>query len=150
MDLNKFLVKAKINTYASKGERGEKLLLDKSKEFKFEEKDLRYRDRYFGSKSFIGEEIVFKKKKPIWGMNYCGGVVSSNVSEKEIYSFLKESLKRVKKDKPFRGPNIFKENSFKYINRTEGSIENFSGEEKIYYKNKLVYKLNYQGGIVKN
>ena len=103
MDLNKlskFIVKAKINTYASNGEGGEKVLSDKSKEFIFEEKDLKYRDRYFGSKSFIGEEIVFKKEKPIWGMNYYGGIISNNTSEKNAYNFLKEALKRVKENKP--------------------------------------------------
>ena len=46
--LSKFLVKAKINTYASSGEGGEKTLSDGSKEFEFEEKELKYRDRYFG------------------------------------------------------------------------------------------------------
>lgn len=153
MDLNKlskFLVKAKINTYASNGEGGEKVLLDKSKEFTFKEKDLKYRDRYFGSKSFIGEEIVFKKEKPIWGMNYYGGIVSNNTSEKEVYNFLKQALRKVKENKPFRGPNSFKENSFKYINKSKGSIESFFGEEKIYCRNKLVYKLNYHGGIIKS
>jgi len=40
--LSKFLVKAKINTYASSGEGGEKLLPDESKEFEFEEKEFKY------------------------------------------------------------------------------------------------------------
>ena len=46
--LSKFLVKAKINTYASSGEGGEKILPDGGKEFEFEEKEFKYRDRYFG------------------------------------------------------------------------------------------------------
>ena len=152
MDLNKlskFLAKAKVNTYASDGERREKLLLDKSKELNFKEKDLKYRDRYFGSKSFIGEEIVFKKEKPVWGMNYYGGIILDNVSEKQVYGFLKKALQKIKLKIPFRGPSSFKDNNFKYINKTKGSVEIFSGEEKIYYKNKLVYKLNYHGGIIK-
>ena len=151
MDLNKlrkFLVKAKINTYASNGEKRERLLSDKSKEFKFEERDLKYRDRYFGSSNFIGEEIVFKKEKPIFGMNYYGGIVSNNTSKKEIYNFLKDALKRIRENKPFRGPGSFKDNNFKYTNKTKGSVKTFSGEEKIYYKKKLVYKLNYHGGII--
>ncbi len=150
INLNKFLVKAKINTYASNGEGGEKILSDKSKELIFKEKDLTYRDRYFGSKNFIGEEIVFKKEKPIWGMNYYGEVFINETSNKEIYNFLKQALRRVKENKPFRGPSSFKDNSFEYINKTKGSLEGFFGEEKIYYKNKLVYKLTYHGGTIRN
>ena len=62
--LSDFLVKAKINTYAS------------GKEFDFEEKEFRYRDRYFGFNPFIGEEVVWQKKEIIWGMNYYGRIVS--------------------------------------------------------------------------
>ena len=74
--LSKFLVKAKINTYASSGEGGEKILFDESKEFEFEEKEFKYRDRYFGFDPFIGQEIVWQNGKIIWGMNYYGKVVS--------------------------------------------------------------------------
>jgi len=63
--LNKFLVKAKINTYTSSGEGGEKVLPDGSKEFKFIEKELKYRDRYFGFNPFVGQEIVFQNRKII-------------------------------------------------------------------------------------
>lgn len=56
--LSKFLVKAKINTYASSGEGGERIFPDGSKEF--EEKEFKYRDRYFGFNPFIGEEIADK------------------------------------------------------------------------------------------
>lgn len=43
--LSKFLVEAKINTYASSGEGGEKILPDGSKELEFEKKEFKYRDR---------------------------------------------------------------------------------------------------------
>ena len=49
----KFLVKAKINTYATNGEDNEKTLLDGTKELEFKEGDFLYRDRYFGSNPFI-------------------------------------------------------------------------------------------------
>lgn len=68
--LSKFLVKAKISTYASGGEEEEKVYSDGSKVFEFEEKEFKYRDRYFGYNPFIGEEIVWQNKKVVWGMNY--------------------------------------------------------------------------------
>ena len=76
MELNEFLVKAKIGIYASGGEGGEKKFPDGSRELYFSEEDFEYRDRYFGFDYFIGEEIVLQNKKPVWVMNYCGGMTS--------------------------------------------------------------------------
>ena len=57
-ELSKFLIKAKINSYASGGEGSRRVLEDGGKEFVFEEGQLKYRDRYFGFSPFIGQEIV--------------------------------------------------------------------------------------------
>ncbi len=146
--LKKFLVKAKINSYALIGEGGEKILSDGSKEIEFREKDFEYRDRYFGFNHFVGQEVVFQSKKFIWGMNYYGKVISKSVPPRQIYQFFQESLRRTPGDKPFRGPKRFKKNDFQYLNRTKGNIEEFEGEEEIFYKGKLTYRLIYQGGIV--
>ena len=59
-ELCSFLVRAKIRTYAS-GREGV-IVKNRSKELIFEEEDFRYRDRYFGSNPFIGEEVVFEKE----------------------------------------------------------------------------------------
>ncbi|MCK5466518.1 XRE family transcriptional regulator [Candidatus Parcubacteria bacterium] len=146
--LNKFLVKAKINTYASGGEKQEEKLSDGSKELEFEEKEFKYRDRYFGYNSFIGEEIVWQNEKTVWGMNYCGEIVSEIISAKQIYQFLKEALKKVTEDKPFRGPDNFKENDFEYVNKIRGMVKKFEGRETIFYKGKSVYELSYYGGMI--
>ena len=146
--LSEFLVKAKINTYASGEEGGEKILPDVSKEFEFKEKEFKYRDRYFGFNLFIGEEVVFQNKEVIWGMNYYGRVISGSLPVKQIYQFLQEALKKVTEDKPFRGPDNFKKDGFEYINKAEGTIEKFKGQETIFYKGKEAYELNYHGGLV--
>lgn len=147
--LSKFLVKAKINTYASSGEREEENFSDGSKELEFKKKEFKYRDRYFGYNHFIGEEIVWQNKKVIWGMNYYGEIISEIIPAKQIYQFLQEALKKVTEDKPFRGPDNFKENGFKYINKAEGTVEKFEGHETIFYKGRLIYRLSYHGGAVK-
>lgn len=147
--LSEFLVKAKINTYASFGETGKEVLVDGGKELQFEEGGFKYRDKYFGSGSFIGEEIVFQNEKPVWGMNYYGGDVSNVISSEIVYDFLKKALRKVTADKPFRGPDTFKEDDFEYINKVEGIVERFIGEETILYKGELVHKVNYQGGLIK-
>ncbi len=147
--LRKFLVKAKINTYASGGEGGGKVFSDGSKELEFKEKELKYRDRYFGYGSFIGEEIVWQNEKVVWGMNYYGEIVSEIIPAKQVYQFLQEALKKITESKPFRGPDNFKKDDFKYINEAKGTVEKFEGCEAIFYKEELVYELNYYGGIVK-
>jgi len=153
MDINteelcRFLLKAKTNTYAS-GNEGT-TLKDGSKELIFTEGSLSYRDKYFGSIQFLGEEVVSCEGKCVWGMNYYGQVLSSEgVSEQKVGAFLKEALKRVKPEKPFRGPYKYEENSFMYLNDVEGDVRKFSGTEKILYEGKEVYTLLYHCGLTK-
>lgn len=148
MELNNFLVNAKISTYATSGESKKVILNDGSKEFTCEEENFRYRDRYFGHNPFVGQEIVWKDNKLCWTMNYYGKVDSDNVSAKVVYSFLKDALKKVTKDLPFRGPKSFQKGEFEYKNNITGDISDFRGEETIYYKNKKLYSLYYHGGYL--
>jgi len=144
-ELCKFLVKAKVNTYA--GGREGTILTDGSKELTFEEGKIVYKDRYFGFNPFIGEEVVFYEGRCIWGMNYYGCIIpSEDISAKELYAFLREALKRVREEKPFRGPEEYEENCFKYVNNVEGDVSRFNGTEKIFHKKKEIYKLLYHGG----
>ena len=149
MKLNKFLVKAKINTYASNGEINERNLEDGTKELTYKEDEFEYRDRYYGFNPFIGEEIIWQNGKIVWAMNYYGKIISLVVPAKTIYQFLKIALKQVKEDKPFRGPKNFKNGDFKYTNKAIGKINNFSGKEKIFFKGKEIYTLIYHGGTIK-
>lgn len=148
MKLEQFLVKAKMHTYASSGEGGERDLEDGSKELIYEEGDWQYRDRYFGFNPFIGEEVVWKNGKVVWVMNYCGRVLSEDVSAKEVYEFLKKAMRQVKEDRPFRGPTEFLEGGFRYADKNDGSAEDFSGIENIYFQDGKVYELRYHGGTV--
>lgn len=145
---SKFLVKAKKSTYASSGEEEGRILKNGAKEFEFIQGEFKYRDRYFGYNPFIGEEIVFYKKEPIWGMNYYGKILSEVVSPKEIYRFLQRALKMVNENRPFRGPESFKEDKLKYTNKVRGDIKKFKGEETIFYRREIVYRLTYHGGVI--
>ena len=143
-----FLVKAKINTYAS-GREGA-ILRDGSKELVFSEGKFLYRDRYFGFSPFIGEENIFYEGICVWGMNYYGSAApSEDFSLKDLYAFLREALKRVSKKKPFRGPEKYERQPFKYVNNVEGYVSRFNGTEKIFYKGKEIYRLLYHGGCTR-
>jgi len=147
-----FLVNAKIKTYASEREGGEKVNPDGGKELNFSKGDFKYIDRYYGFNPFIGEEIVWFNDKFIWGMNYYGTVynhvVSADIiSVKQVYTFLQEAMRQVKKERPFRGPDNFKKGDFEYIDKSEGDVDNFKGSEIIFYKGQEVYRLDYHGGF---
>lgn len=148
MELKDFLIKAKINTYASNGENGEKELEDGSKELIYENDNWKYRDRYFGFNSFIGEEIVFEDGKAIWGMNYSGKIISDKIDSKQIYQFLKEALQLVNNENPFRGPINFQKIDWIYKNEINGTINDFNGKESIYFLQEKVYELIYNGGFI--
>ncbi len=145
-----FLLEAKKNTYATNGEKKEKILDSGAKQLIFAKEKYLYVDSYYGSKDFVGEEIVFENKKFIWGMNYSGKMINI-VPKKEFFEFLKDTLKLVPKEIPFRGPISFERKEFKYNNIVkEKNLEKFVGKEEIYYKNKLVYSLEYHGGKIEN
>ncbi|MFW9998917.1 MAG: DUF5680 domain-containing protein [Candidatus Hodarchaeota archaeon] len=148
MELINFLVKAKTKTYASVGERGEKILQDGCKELEYSERNFLYRDRYYGFNPFIGEEVVFDNGEFIWGMNYYGSVLGYQISAIEVYRFLQKAMRLVREDRPYRGPNNYIEGDFKYIDESEGNIESFFGNEKIFFRGEEVYKLYYHGGII--
>jgi len=148
--LEQFLVKAKVNAYASEGEGGEKILPDGSKELTYQEDGFQYRDRYFGWDPFVGEEVVWRGERILWAMNYYGLVIDNAVSATEVYSFLQQAMNRVKEERPFRGPNSFREGNYEYYDESQGDTEHFTGLEKILYKGIEVYRLHYHGGRVRD
>lgn len=80
-------------------------------------------------------------------MVYYGWVVKG-IEADPVYGVLKNALRQIPKDYPFRGPKKYKEGDFVYTNSWQGKIESFSGEEQITQGNKLIYKANYLGGLV--
>lgn len=146
MELKEFLVKAKLSTYAGSGEGGERIPESGAKELTYEESGFKYADRYFGFNPFAGEEVVLQNGKAVWAMNYYGRVISGEISEKEVYAFLKQALRLAEKDRPFRGPERFRKGNFEYFNESNGDIKEFSGTERITHKGNEVYRLFYHGG----
>ncbi len=146
-ELSQFLVKAKVNTYASDPKAT--ILRDGTKELVFSEGRLFYRDRYLGESSFIGQELVFHQDEHLWGMNYYGyAIPSKDFSLRNLYTFLRKALKRVDVKKPFRGPEKYEERFFKYANSVDGDVSQFNGAETIFYKGVEVYRLLYHGGFI--
>jgi hypothetical protein len=144
MDLHKFLVKAKQNTYAS-GEPGKKLA-DGTETFEFLEGSMRYKDQFMGGRAFIGQELVWQDERLVWGMNYYGAVTAD--APPELGDFLKKALRQVMENRPYRGPHTLLENDFEYLDDSQGDIHAFAGVEIIMHGGTEVYRLVYHGGRI--
>jgi len=140
-----FLILAKKKTYAGNGQEQEISSRPKSHDLIFENDDYKYIDTYLGGERFIGEEAVFKNNIPVWAMNYSG----IEINEKFSGSFLKEALSNVPNDRPFRGPEIFKDGDYLYICKINGDFFRFEGKEEIYMQDEKVYECVFHGGIIK-
>jgi hypothetical protein len=150
-ELARFLVKAKIVTYASgNDEFAVRPTLADSHQLEYAENNLLYRDIYYGGLHFIGIEIVFQEEQPIWGMSYYGGVLPGS-SDQQIAGMspvLKAALREVPLETPFRGPASFQDGDYHYQNEIHGEILSFHGTETIHIHEKAIYRLLYNGGVV--
>lgn len=149
--LANFLVRAKVAAYAGDGKELEPERKD-FKELEYTEGDLYYRDSYVGAYRAPGQEVVRESGKPIWIMSYDGGMVEKYYGDKETESqaivVLKEALKAVTPDIPYRGPKELVKEDWRYVNEIEGDIKGFKGNEKIFHGDELVFEQNYIGGLV--
>jgi Domain of unknown function (DUF5680) len=150
-NLERFLVKAKLATYAGQGDLASiKPALIGSKQLEFSDNGMSYSDIYFGMNYFSGLEVVYEHGSPLWSMSYSGGVKTnaSNEDVKRIYSFLRKALKTISTDAPFRGSPFLIENDMSYVNNYCGDVQRFNGNESIKIDNREVYSLTYSGGIL--
>jgi len=142
--LEKFISEARENTYAADLKSIENPRLFGSLQSEYQKEYYSYQDIYFtGSKIFVGQEVVYYDNRPIWAMNYLGTVI-----EKETLAFLKESLLKLSQECRMGKICEFEKKEFKYQDNGQGNLEYFSGKEQIFKKNKDIYSLTYQGGLI--
>ena len=145
-EIIKFVILAKQNTYAAGEDGAGKVPSSRleSMDLFYEKGDFKYLDTFVGDAHFSGEEVVWYQDKPIWAMNYSGRVLDDKLG-----NFLKESLLQVSMKAPYRGPEIYRDGKYVYVNLVSGEFDWFQGVEKIYYEDELIYELVYHGGSVK-
>lgn len=146
-DLKQFIYAASRATYASGDESIKVKQPDGSTTIEFIEGDFRFHDNYFGGEPYGGREVVFYQGKPVWMMVYYG-FVHTETSNAEVYGFLMAALRHTTVEAPYRGPETFKKDNWRYENKLDGKVESFSGTEKIYRGEELVYEAKYIGGLV--
>jgi len=147
MELIDFILKAKLSAYAANDERYIREFDDGSKGFEYASGTYRYVDRFYGFNPFSGTEQVFDRRGLlIWKMNYYGEVVATGMDARKIYSFLKDALRLITPEYPFRGPANLEKEKFSYENIQKGTLDSFHGIESIYAIKERVYYLFYHGG----
>jgi hypothetical protein len=145
-----FLEAANKATYANRTMPKAPSSRAKSLDYHFEQDGLIYHDTYFGVRDFIGAEVVYDAGTPVWGMNYFGFVLDTQVSEKDVYAFLRTALMQSSADIiPVRGPRRFDEGNRHYRFAVEGGLANFSGSEETLFDGKVVYRCVVHGGLIK-
>jgi len=151
-ELAHFLVEAKRSTYATHGDKASvAAVLAGSKQLEHCVGELTYRDIYFGMFRFAGQEVVSRNELPIWTMVYAGGSTDA-ISDQEaitVFEFLRQALRLVSPDRPFRGPSTFKSGELHYFDESEGNVTAFHGTERITRSGTLVYRLDYAGGLIR-
>ena len=145
--LRQFLIDSNRAGYAGGEEKKWVKEADSSTTIPFEKGPWKSHDNFFGGEPYGGRTVVFYNGKPYWMMVYYGWV-EEGVKTSSVYKVLRNALKQMPEDYPFRGPEEYKEGEFTYTNTWEGEVDRFAGEEQITRGGKLIYKANYLGGLV--
>lgn len=145
--LKQFLIDSNRAGYAGGEEKKWIKEPDGSTTIPFQQGEWRSHDNFFGGEPYGGRVIVFHEDKAHWMMVYYGWVIEG-MDNNLVYGVLRNALKQMPEDAPYRGPKEYKEDNFTYSNSWVGEVERYSGEEKIMQGDKLIYQANYMGGLV--
>jgi hypothetical protein len=147
--LEQFIVRAKRNTYDGSGRRLLPYRLG-SKDLQFAEGDRAYHDSYLGESDFIGQEIVYYRMKPVWGMNYFGVILKPDkITSPQAGEMIKKSLSLMYIEGRFLGRFEHSDGPFTYIDENAGDVASFRGKEQIVRGREVVYELVYHGGLIR-
>ncbi len=145
-ELKKFIFEASRASYASGDDSIKHKEADGSTTITYSSGEYRMHDNYFGGEPYGGREVVFLNNKVKWMMVYYGLVYEG--PNKEVYQFLTQALSSTAEEMLYRGPVFFEEDFWRYENDFEGDLPKFSGIERIFKNDLLVYEASYLGGFV--
>lgn len=145
-ELTAFLLAAKKAAYAGDGVHAASSR-PASIDLPFQQGDYTYLDTYLGGYAFIGEEAVWLRGKPVWGMNYYGTMTVPEIPA-GFSQFLKDALLLVPAEAPYRGPHRYEAGIFTYTCAWEGTLGSYSGQEKIFAGEEVIYWLKFHGGAI--
>lgn len=148
MELADFIVRAKASTYVGNGRFRPPCRPD-AKDVGFDEGDWSYLDSYFGGTDFLGQEVVWKAGVAVWAMNYHGRILRpALIDAAGAGRTIKAALSALYREGRFLGGFDFETPEGRYVDRTEGDFEGFTGTERILVGDEEAYRLVYHGGRI--
>jgi hypothetical protein len=145
--LRRFLVKANDAGYAGGDEKQWSKETDRSITIAFDKGEWKSHDNFFGGEPYGGRTVVSYEGAPVWIMVYYGWVTPEKDANM-AYGFLREALKAMPEEVPFRGPAVFEAKGLIYTNSWQGDLTRFSGREQITDGDSAFYEASYSGGLV--
>ena len=146
--LETFVLRAKQHTYVGNGTH---LLPYRfgSHDLQYHEGEWVYHDSYVGESDFIGQEIVYWQRQPVWGMNYYGIIVQpERLTSAQAGSIIKQSLTHLYEQGRFLGGWTEQVGTLTYVDLNEGDVRLFHGQEAITANGLVLYELRYHGGLL--
>jgi len=151
-EVKKFLIESNKVGYAGGENRKWVKEIDHSTTIAYENGDWKFNDNFFGGEPYGGREVVFYQNKPVWLMVYYGLISDKSLDKNIVYKFLQSALMTGPADLPLRGPDHVEQEidgrKWVYKNNVIGTMENFSGQEKIFIDGHEIFYTNYSGGLV--
>jgi hypothetical protein len=106
-----------------------------------------FHDNFFGGEPYGGRTVISYENSSYWMMLYYGWV--RKIEEiGPVFGVIRNALKKMPKEYPFRGPTEFHDSEYIYSNTWSGDVSRFEGKEKINKKEDFIYQASYFGGLV--
>ena len=148
--LEQFIVDAKAACYVggkAAEPQGSRLA---AHDLRYECGPFRYLDSYFGGTDFIGQEVVWKDGSAVWALNYYGRIIDPDrLDAEKAGSIIKQALIALYQQNRFLGGFSFQHSLGEYIDESIGDVASFQGVERILVNDRLAYRLDYHGGLIK-
>ncbi|WP_034339175.1 DUF5680 domain-containing protein [Deinococcus misasensis] len=149
MNLETFIVEAKAHTYVGNS-RKSLSYRPSSQDLQHHNGDFSYLDSCFGGRDFIGQEVVYHRKNPLWAMNYYGRIIKPDlITPAEVSTILKVALSEQYQEGRFLGGFKCHHLWGLYIDTNSGGHECFTGYEWIEVQGVKAYELHYHGGLIR-
>lgn len=147
--LNAVIVAAKRASYVGGGEKSVSSR-EGSHDLVWSQEPWRYRDSYFGGTDFLGQETIWRDAEPVWAMNYHGFILRPDLIDGvRAGETIKTALSAMYAEGRFLGGFRWLGPHGEYVDKSEGGVDLFSGEEAIYCDSIKAYGLRYSGGLIK-
>jgi hypothetical protein len=151
MDLADFIIEANKNTWAADApEVSPQRPGYQELEYKSSNGLWLLRDSYTGYFRAPGMTTIYYKNAPSWAMAYGGHGMTEAHNEivKPTFQFLKNALMKVTPKLPYRGPEEYIEDDWRYSFEYQGNLEDCLWTEKITKAEDLVFTQTGFAGII--